>query len=44
MNINVLQHMPNTPERLKISVMADPVWRSNNVADIHKCYEAWMKN
>ena len=41
---NVMQHMPNTTERLKNSVMADPVWWSNNGAEIHERYDSWMNN
>ena len=42
--IDVMAHMPNTPERLKISVMGDPVWWSDNGAEIHERYGAWMGN
>ena len=42
--VNVMQHMPNTPERLKISVMADSVWWFNNGAEIYDRYDVWMDN
>ena len=42
--IEVMSHMPNTPELLKISVMGDPVWWSDNGAEIHERYGAWMGN
>jgi len=42
--IDVMGHMPNTPELLKISVMGDPVWWSDNGAEIHERYGAWMGN
>ena len=41
---NIMPHMPNTPERLKISVMGDPVWWSDNGAEIDERYGAWMGN
>jgi len=41
---NVMPHMPNTPELLEISVMGDPVWWSDNGAEIHERYGAWMGN
>ena len=42
--INVMDHMPNTPERLKISVMGDPEWWADNGAEIDERYGAWMGN
>ena len=42
--IDVMPHMPNTPERLKISVMGDPEWWSDNGAEIDERYAAWMGN
>ena len=42
--INVLDHMPNTPDKLEISVVADPVWWADNGAEINERYGAWMGN
>jgi putative spermidine/putrescine transport system substrate-binding protein len=42
--IDVMGHMPNTPELLKISVMGDPEWWSDNGAEIDERYGAWMGN
>ena len=42
--IDVMPHMPNTPERLKISVVGDPEWWSDNGAEIDERYAAWMGN
>ena len=42
--IDVMPHMPNTPELLKISVMGDPEWWSDNGAEIDERYGAWMGN
>jgi len=42
--INVMDHMPNTPERLKISVMGDPEWWADNGSEIDERYGAWMGN
>ena len=42
--IDVMPHMPNTAERLKISVMGDPEWWSDNGAEIDERYAAWMGN
>ena len=41
---NIMPHMPNTPERLKIAVMGDPVWWADNGAEIDERYGAWMGN
>ena len=41
---NIMPHMPNTPERLKVGVMGDPVWWSDNGAEIDERYGAWMGN
>ena len=42
--LNIMDHMPNTPELLKISVMGDPIWWSDNGAEIDERYGAWMGN
>ena len=42
--ISVMDHMPNTPERLKISVMGDPEWWADNGSEIDERYGAWMGN
>ena len=40
--VNIMDHMPNTPERLKISTVGDPVWWSDNGAEINERFSAWM--
>ena len=42
--LEIMNHMPNTPELLKISVMGDPIWWSDNGAEIDERYGAWMGN
>ena len=42
--VNIMPHMPNTPERLAISVVNDPVWWSDYGAEINERYAAWMGN
>ena len=42
--LEIMDHMPNTPELLKISVMGDPIWWSDNGAEIDERYAAWMGN
>ena len=42
--VNIMPHMPNTPERLKISVVGDPIWWSDNGAEINERFSAWMGN
>ena len=42
--IDVMPQMPNTAERLKISVMGDPIWWSDNGSEIDERYSAWMGN
>jgi len=42
--IDVMPQMPNTAERLKISVMGDPEWWSDNGSEIDERYAAWMAN
>ena len=42
--IDVMPQMPNTAERLKISVMGDPEWWSDNGSEIDERYAAWMGN
>ena len=39
-----MPHMPNTPERLKVSIVSDPQWWSDNGAEINERYSAWMGN
>ena len=40
--VDIMGHMPNTPERLKISTVGDPVWWSDNGAEINERFSAWM--
>ena len=40
----IMPHMPNTPERLKVSIVSDPQWWSDNGAEINERYAAWMGN
>ncbi len=39
---NIMPHMPNTPERMKISVVADPYWWADNGAEVAERFTAWM--
>lgn len=39
---NVMPHMPNTKEKLKISVVADPYWWADNSGEIAERFTAWM--
>ena len=41
---NVYDHIPNTPERLAVSLMADPNWWHDNGWEIDERYAAWMGN
>ncbi len=38
----VLNHMPNTPERMKISVIANPEFWDENGTEIGERFSAWM--
>ncbi len=40
----IMPHMPNTPERLKVSIVSDPQWWSDYGAEINERYSAWMGN
>ena len=40
--VNIMPHMPNTPDRLEISTVGDPVWWSDNGAEINERFSAWM--
>jgi len=42
--VDIMPHMPNTPERLKVSIVSDPQWWSDNGAEINERYSAWMGN
>ena len=42
--VDIMPHMPNTPERLKVSIVSDPQWWSDNGAEINERYAAWMGN
>ena len=42
--INVLDQMPNTPDKLAISVIGDPTWWADNGSEISERYGAWMGN
>ena len=39
--VNVLPHMPNTPKRLRRSVIADPFWWADNGAEVSERFGAW---
>ncbi|MFQ6024191.1 MAG: ABC transporter substrate-binding protein [Acidiferrobacterales bacterium] len=39
---NIMPHMPNTEEKLKISVVADPFWWADNGGEIAERFTAWM--
>ena len=41
---NVYDHIPNIPERLATSLMADPNWWYDNGREIDERYAAWMGN
>ena len=42
--VDIMPHMPNTPERLAISTVGDPIWWSDNGAEINERFSAWMGN
>ena len=42
--VDIMPHMPNTPERLKVSIVSDPQWWSDYGAEINERYAAWMGN
>ena len=42
--VDIMPHMPNTPERLAVSIVSDPQWWSDNGAEIDERYAAWMGN
>ena len=39
--VNVLPHMPNTPKRLRRSVIADPFWWADNGAEVSERFGVW---
>jgi len=39
--VNIMPHMPNTPKRLKKSVIADPFWWADNGAEVNERFGAW---
>jgi putative spermidine/putrescine transport system substrate-binding protein len=39
--VDILPHMPNTPKRLKKSVIADPFWWADNGAEVNERFSAW---
>jgi putative spermidine/putrescine transport system substrate-binding protein len=41
---NVYDHIPNTPEKLAVSIMADPYWWSSDGWKISERYNTWMDN
>ena len=42
--IDIMPHMPNTPERLAVSIVSDPQWWSDYGAEINERYSVWMGN
>ena len=42
--VNVLPHMPNTPKRLRRSVIADPFWWADNGAEVSERFGVWKGN
>jgi len=40
-DIDIMPHMPNTPKRLKKSVIADPFWWADNGAEVNERFSAW---
>jgi len=42
--VNIMPHMPNTPKRLKRSVVADPFWWADNGAEVSERFGAWKGN
>jgi putative spermidine/putrescine transport system substrate-binding protein len=39
--VNVLPHMPNTPKKLRRSVIADPFWWADNGAEVSERFGVW---
>ena len=42
--VDIMPHMPNTPKRLKRSVVADPFWWADNGAEVSERFGAWKGN
>ena len=42
--VDIMPHMPNTPERLAVSIVSDPQGWSDNGAEINERYATWMGN
>ena len=42
--VDVLPHMPNTPKRLRRSVIADPFWWADNGAEVSERFGVWKGN
>ena len=42
--VSVLDQMPNTPDKIAISVIGDPTWWADNGSEISERYGAWMGN
>mgnify|MGYP001394562764 CR=1 FL=1 len=42
--VNVLPHMPNTPKKLRRSVIADPFWWADNGAEVSERFGVWKGN
>ena len=42
--VAVLPHMPNTPRRLRRSVIADPFWWADNGAEVNERFGVWKGN
>ena len=40
--VNVLEHMPNRPEVMGTSIVADPVWWADYGDSVAERYTAWM--
>ena len=42
--VDIMPHMPNTPKRLKRSVVADLFWWADNGAEVSERFGAWKGN
>jgi len=42
--VDVLPHMPNTPKKLRRSVIADPFWWADNGAEVSERFGVWKGN
>ena len=42
--VDIMPHMPNTPELMANTIVADPVWWADNGAEVNERFGAWKGN